>query len=511
MHRMFRKYIVSLFVVPGLLLGVSFGAIAAAPAASTATAGAHMTHAVLLSARPQDQGPLSVPDSGFTTNESTQLSEGAGTLLQGVTDSDPGADGTYTVNLVSDASNGNLSLDANDPTFDGGFTYTANSGFTGADSFQFTLTDSDGNVSAPATVTITVDGVATAPAQTYSIPGNANWSVPAGVLLTGATDTDSGATCCTANLSTPASDGTVALDSNGDGGFTYTPDSGFQGADSFSYTLSDSDGNVSNATTVTVTTGDPGATRTLIVETDPPSTGPGAKATFVAQVKQSGGGGPPAPTGTVTFTYYTVGEANGGPQTGTLGSAPVINGEATLTAGPLPAGGPNNGSITINATYNGDPFNAASNGLIEYFVLAGCHLGPWPSSSSGYPSILAGGPEGYYIGQSNGWYTLYATQPTGGVVNFSGTINTDGLILDLSSTKSEGKDKVTLVGASELTFKFVNHGALDGFTFYAGCGAQLSFTLNIGKPPVPAKKKQIFIGGSSTKSTTKGGVSFTRT
>ena len=471
MHRMFRKYIVSLFVVPSVLLGVVFGAIAAAPAAATATARVHMTHTALVSARPQDDGPIYVPDSGFTTNESSPLSEGAGTLLQGVTDSDPGADGTYTVNLVSDVSNGILNLDANDPAFDGGFTYTANSGFAGTDSFQFTLTDSDGNVSDPATVTITVDGVTSAPAQSYSIPSGADWSVPAGILLTGASDTDTGATCCTATLSTPAENGTVTIDSNG--GFSYTPDSGYQGTDSFSYTLSDSDGNVSVPTEVSVVTGTPGATKTLIVETDPPATGPGDKATFVAQVKQSGGGGGPAPTGTVTFTYYTVGQANGGPQTGTLGSAPVSNGEATITAGPLPAGGPNNGSITINATYNGDPFNAASNGLIEYYVLVNCSLGPWPSSSSGYPSILAGGPEGYYIGQSNGWYTLYATQPTGGIVNFTGTVKTtDGLILDLSSTKSEGQDKVTLDGSSEVTFKFVNHGALDGFTFYAGCGAR---------------------------------------
>ena len=514
MHRRFRKYIVSLFVVPTVLLGVVFGAIAAAPAASTATARAHMTHVALVSARPQDEGPISVSDSEFTTLESSPLSEGAGTLLAGVTDSDPGADGTYTVSLVTDVSDGTLSLDANDPTFDGGFTYAANSGFAGTDSFQFTLTDSDGNVSDPATVTITVEGVASAPAQAYSIPTNANWSVPSGVLLTGASDTDSAASCCTADVSTSASNGTVTLDSNGDGGFTYTPDSGFQGTDSFTYTLTDSDGNVSAPTTVSLGVGDPAATKTSIIETDPPSIGPGDKVTFVASVKATGGGGGPAPTGTITFTFYTVGLANCGPETGTLGSAPVSSGEATLSTtyptDPCDAGGPNNGSVTINATYNGDTFNAASNGLIEYYVLAGCTLGSWPSSSSGYPSILAGGPEGYYIGQSNGWYTVYVTQPTGGIVNFGGTVTTDGLILSLSSTKNEGHDKVTLDGSNEVTFKLVNHGDLDGFTFYAGCGSELTFTLNIGKPAAPAKRKQIFLGGSAAKSPTKGGVELTR-
>ncbi len=418
MHRMFRKYVVSMVVVPGLVVGVVFASIIAAPAASSAATRLHMTHAVLTSARPMDEGTVTAPDTS------------------------------------------------------------------------------------------------------YSI-GDANFAVPAGVLLTGATDTDSTATCCTANLDTQALDGTVTLDSNGDGGFSYTPNSGFQGTDSFTYTLSDSDGNVSPPVTVTMDVGDPANTRTSIVETDPPATGPGRNVTIVATVKQPSNSAP-APTGDVTFTYYTVGAANTGPQTGTVGSAPLENGEATITTNVLPAGGPQNGSITLNATYSGDPYNNASNGLIPYYVLSGCSLGAWPSTSEGYPSIVAGGPEGYYIGQSNGWYTLYVTHPTGGSRNviFSGTVitgpsgyqYTDGLILDLSSTKDENySDKVTLVGSNKLTFKLVNGGDLDGFTFYAGCGSELDFTLNIGhKGGVPAKRNQIFIGSGSTKSTTAGAADFTR-
>ncbi len=509
MQRMFRKYAVSLFVVPGLLLGVVFGAIAAAPATSTAAPRVHMTHVVLLSASPQDGGTVTAQNSAFTTQDSAPLSPGPGTLFTGATDTDQNANGTYTVNLYSSVSNGNLTLDSNN---DGGFTYNANPTFVGTDSFQFTLTDSDGNVSAPATVTITVEGVTSASDSTYSIPGSPSWSVPAGVLLAGASDTSTSATCCTANLSTAPSNGTVSMNSNGAASFSYTPNSGFQGTDSFTYTLADSVGNVSPPTTVTIQVGAPVPTRTSIIETDPPATGPGDKVTFVAEVKPQGGGGGPTPTGTVTFTYYTVGEANGGPQTGTLGTAPLSGGQSTLTtaSGALPAGGPDNGSIIINATYNGDTSNAASNGLIEYFVFPGCTLGPWPSSTNGYPSIVAGGPEGYYIGQSNGWYTLYVTQPTTNIVTFSGSVATNGLLLYLSSTKLEGKDFVTLHGSNNVTFKLFNHGDLDGFTFYAGCGSQLSFTLNIGKPPVPAKRGQIFIGANNTKSLSKGGVAFTR-
>ena len=502
MHRMARKYLVSMLVVPGLLVGLVFASTAASPGASSATARVHMTRAVLTSAKPMDEGTVTAKNASFTVLESRQLNEAPGTLQTGATDDDPTAKGTYTSNLYSGATHGILTLDSNG---DGGFTYAPAASFAGTDSFQFTLTDSDGNVSAPATATVTVNGVESAPATTWSIDENQAWSVLAGVLLTGATDTDTSATCCTATLDAPASDGTVTLDSNGDGGFTYTPDSGFQGIDSFTYLLTDSDGNVSAPTTVTMNVGDPAPTGTGIVETNPPVTGAGDPVTFVARVKQLSDS-VPAPTGTVIFTYSS-GVAN--PITGTLGSAPLVNGEATITTNKLPAGGPPNGSITLNVTYNGDSFNAASNGRFVYYVLEDCSLGPWPSWTEGSPSIEAGGPEGYYIGQSKGWWAVYVTHPTVGKVTFSGTITTDGLILDLSSIKDHD-NKFTLVGSNEITFKLFDDGDLDGFMFYAGCGSYLDFTLDIGTPPRKAKKSQIFVGANGTHPPTNGRLDLTR-
>ena len=142
------------------------------------------------------------------------------------------------------------------------------------------------------------------------------------MLLTGATDTDPTGTCCTAALDIPASNGTATLDSNGDGGFTYTPNSGYTGTDTFTYLLTDSDGNVSADITVSMVVGTPTPTRVTIISEDPPATGPGDPVTFEAEVKDTGGGGAPA-GGSVIFTFYTVGVANCGPTTGTLGSAPV--------------------------------------------------------------------------------------------------------------------------------------------------------------------------------------------
>jgi hypothetical protein len=519
-RRYFGRYLVSMLVVPGLLVGLVFASTAVSPAASNATSRVHMTHAFLTSARPMDEGTVTAQNASFTVLERARLNEAAGTLQAGATDTDPDASGTYTVSLYSGTSDGTLTLDLNG---DGGFTYVPDTAFVGTDSFQFVLTDSDGNVSAPATATITVEGVESAPATSYSIPENQPWSVSAGVLLTGATDTDTSASCCTATLDTPVSDGTVTLDSNGDGGFTYTPDSGFEGTDSFTYLLTDSDGNVSAPTTVTMNVGDYVTTHTSIVETSPPATGPGDTVTIVAQVKQPCNC-EPAPTGTVIFTYYTEGDANQGPISGSVGSAPLVSVpdvgiEASITTRELPAGGPQNGSITINATYEGDSFNAGSYGGIPYFVLEGCNIGSWPNDTQGYPNVNAGGPEGYYIGQEDGgWYEVKVTHPSVGNVTFSGTVKTgpagkdytDGLLLDLSSLKDEGDDNVALVGSNEITFTLVNGGDVDGFSFYAGCGSYLHFTLDIGKVPVKAQKNQIFVGINGTYSKSEGKLNLKR-
>jgi hypothetical protein len=362
------------------------------------------------------------------------------------------------------------------------------------------LTDSDGNVSAPATATITVEGVESAPATSWSIPENQSWSVPAGVLLTGATDTDTPATCCTVTLDTPASDGTVTVDSNG--GFTYTPDSGFEGSDSFTYLLTDSDGNVSAPTAVTMNVGTPATTRMKIV-VDPPASGPGDTVTIVATVTQPCDCGP-VPTGTVTVTYDTDGGV-----TGTAGSAPMVNGTATITTNNLPAGDPPNFSVILNDTYGGDAFNAASNGMIPYYVKPGCSVGPWPPWTEG-GSVQAGGPEGYYISQTNGVWAVYVTHSTLGKVTFSGTVTTNGLILDVSSTKNEEADRVTLVGKHKLEFKIVNRGDVDGFMLYAGCGSYIDFTLDIGSPPRKAKKTQIYVG-DGTHPPKNGRLDVTRT
>lgn len=238
------------------------------------------------------------------------------------------------------------------------------------------------------------------------------------------------------------------------------------------------------------------ATRTAIISIDPPAAqSSSTPVTAVASVAGKGTG--PAPTGSVTFAYYTLGQANGGPTSGVLGTSVLNGGEATYTtsAGQLPFGGRANGSITITASYSGDHFNRTSRASVIYNVTASCPATSWPAASGGFPYVTAKSPEGYYVGQSHGWFTLYVTQPGASTVDFTGTIKSTGLILDLSSTKDEGQDYVKLQGSSTLKFRLVNHGDLDGFTFYAGCGSMITFRLSVAGLTAPSN--EIFLGAAS--------------
>ena len=244
-------------------------------------------------------------------------------------------------------------------------------------------------------------------------------------------------------------------------------------------------------------------TRTMILSINPlAGQGASTSAAIVALVTARGAG--PAPKGTVSFGYYTLGVANGGATSGVLGASALTGGEATFTttAGQLPVGGPQNGSITITASYSGDHFYKGSQASIIYYATASCTSASWPAASEGFPQVSAGDPEGYYIGQSNGWFTLYVTHPIGTRVIFSGTVvagpsgkhYTDGLLLDVSSTKDERPDTVTLVGSNKLEFRMANGGDLDGFTFYAGCGTTMRFRLSIAGSAVPSS--EVFLGAS---------------
>lgn len=127
------------------------------------------------------------------------------------------------------------------------FSYTAQAGFVGTDSFVY-VADDDGLKSAPATVTITVLATNHAPvAKDDQVSTNAGTPVRIDVL---ANDTDADGDKLTARIVCAPCHGTLSL--NVDGSYTYTPTKGWYGTDSFSYR--DSDGQTdSNVAMVCIT------------------------------------------------------------------------------------------------------------------------------------------------------------------------------------------------------------------------------------------------------------------
>jgi hypothetical protein len=130
---------------------------------------------------------------------------------------------------------------------------TANPGFTGTDTFQYTIADKNGVVSDPATVTVAV-GVPLANPDVAQIDGTKTVVVD---VLANDTDPDGNDEIDPATVKVVGSPahGSVAVDP-ATGAVTYTPADGFAGTDTFKYTMSDTPGAESNVATVTVRVGE---------------------------------------------------------------------------------------------------------------------------------------------------------------------------------------------------------------------------------------------------------------
>jgi hypothetical protein len=163
------------------------------------------------------------------------------------------------VTQVSDPAHGSVALNA-----DGTFTYTAQFGFTGTDSFQYMVTDDNGGVSMPATVFVRVN-VPTA-ADDFAA---ASTDLPVTIdVLANDTDPDGNDQLDPASVAlvTAPSHGTATP--NPDGSFTYTASPGWVGTDTFQYTVDDLPGARSNIATVVVITSPPVSGDVAVTGTD---------------------------------------------------------------------------------------------------------------------------------------------------------------------------------------------------------------------------------------------------
>jgi hypothetical protein len=216
-------------------------------------------------------------------------------------------------------------------------TYTPALGYTGADSFNYTVSDGRGGTST-ATVLITVEAANRPPvANPDSLTTVAGIAGTVDVLLN---DTDPDGDLLAVISATPASHGLVVCTTLGL--CTYTPALGYTGADSFNYTISDGRGGTSTATvsitveaanrlpvanpdSLTTVAGLAGAVQVLTNDTDPDGD------LFAVISKTNGAHGLVACTvaGLCTYTpaigytgpdsfTYTVSDGRGGTAVGTV-------------------------------------------------------------------------------------------------------------------------------------------------------------------------------------------------
>ncbi len=188
-----------------------------------------------------NNAPIAVDDN-VATAQNTAI---AVTVTANDTDSDGTIDVT-TVAVISQPANGSTAVNGGT----GAVTYTPGNGFSGTDSFTYRVVDDDGANSNVATVNVTVGGSNISPVAQDDV-ASAFTGSPALIDVT-ANDSDSDGSLNVNSVTVTAqpSDGTAVAGASGV--ITYTPATGFSGADSFAYTVQDNLGSVSNIATVTV-------------------------------------------------------------------------------------------------------------------------------------------------------------------------------------------------------------------------------------------------------------------
>ncbi|MBW4488318.1 MAG: tandem-95 repeat protein [Trichocoleus desertorum ATA4-8-CV12] len=123
---------------------------------------------------------------------------------------------------------------------DGTYRYIPNAHFNGTDSFTYTITDGlDGSASATVTIAVeAVNDIAIARADAFTTDEDTSLSFAEASLLANDTDVEDGLP--TILSFTQPTSGSLARDD--DGTYLYTPDPNFNGSDSFTYTVTDSNG-----------------------------------------------------------------------------------------------------------------------------------------------------------------------------------------------------------------------------------------------------------------------------
>ncbi|WP_336775813.1 Ig-like domain-containing protein [Paenibacillus sp. MMO-58] len=323
--------------------------------------------------------------------------------------SDKGSDidgDSIIYSLVTAPTHGTLVLNAN-----GSFTYTPSANFNGSDSFAYKVNDSS-LTSNTATVTLTVNPVNDAPiahdsststVENTPVDGNVNGSDIDGDLL------------LYLEQDLPQH-GTLALDAI-TGSYTYTPDNGFVGTDSFTFTANDGDLG-SNTATVTITvTAAPNAA---------PVAQDGSKTTNEDIPVTDAVSATDGDNDTLTYTLVTA------PVNGTV----VLNADGTYTYNPNA-----NYNGTDSFTYKANDGKADSNVATVTLTINAVNDAPTANNSSKTTDenqSVSGVVTGQDIDSSSLSYELY-TAPVNGTI----VLNSDGTYTYTPNHNYSGSDSFT--------------------------------------------------------------------
>ncbi len=220
------------------------------------------------------------PNTPPVANDDAATVTEGGSVTIPVLANDNDADGTLVAaTLALQGAPGNGSAQAGG----GSIVYTPAAGFIGTHSCTWTSADDDAATSTAATVTVTVTAAGGGNSAPVAADDTASTEegVPVDVDVL-ANDSDADGTLDAATVALQNAPGNGTAEVNADGTVTYTPDAGFSGTDTFSYTVQDDAGAGSDPATVTVT---------VIAAADPPAPPPGGGGSGDDGGNRGGGGG----------------------------------------------------------------------------------------------------------------------------------------------------------------------------------------------------------------------------
>ena len=142
------------------------------------------------------------------------------------------------------------------------------------------------------------------------------------------------------------------------------------------------------------------------------------------------------------------------------------------------------GLLAPTAAFAATPTVAATDGT----TTAACSGGAWPDAVQGAPVLLAGSAAGDHLWHdATGWH-LRVTHPGTYAVGFSGTIRANrplrvtGHRLETGDTFTVSADRLSV------TYRFVNHGRVDGLDFTTACATRLGVSARMNGALLPVRR-----------------------